>query len=140
MTDFVLDANVLMSILMSGKAAYRPILSFNSFILPDFALIEIEKYHNTLKSKTVLSDTQLIEWTYFVFAHCTVLPRYVLTEEVITKSARLLENIDMKDLSYVALSMQLDVPLLTRDTPLYEGLRKRGFRKVILFDDFLRAL
>jgi hypothetical protein len=26
MIDFVLDANILMSILMSGKASYRPIL------------------------------------------------------------------------------------------------------------------
>jgi hypothetical protein len=44
MTDFVIDANVLMSILISGKAGYRPILTFNNFILPDFALIEVEKY------------------------------------------------------------------------------------------------
>lgn len=43
MTDFVIDANVLMSILISGKAGYRPILTFNNFILPDFALIEVEK-------------------------------------------------------------------------------------------------
>ncbi len=41
MTDFVIDTNVLMSILISGKADYRPILTFNNFILPDFALIEI---------------------------------------------------------------------------------------------------
>ncbi|MEZ4772708.1 MAG: PIN domain-containing protein [Bacteroidia bacterium] len=55
MIDFVIDANVLISILLSGKAGYRPILSFNNFILPDFALIEIEKYRDILRSKTKMS-------------------------------------------------------------------------------------
>jgi hypothetical protein len=44
MTDFVIDTNVLMSILISGRAGYKPIFTFKNFILPDFALIEIEKY------------------------------------------------------------------------------------------------
>ena len=56
------------------------------------------------------------------------------------KSAVLLEKMDMKDLSYVALAMQIDLPLLTRDTALYEGLRKQGFRKTVLFEDFLKNL
>ena len=140
MTDFVIDANVLMSILISGKAGYRPILSFNTFILPDFALVEIEKYNTTLKTKTVMSALQLVEWTYFVFSELTIFPRYVVDEYHITTSARLLEKIDMKDLHYLALAMQLGLPLLTRDTPLYQGLRKQGFKNVIMFDDFLRAL
>jgi len=42
MTDFVIDANVLMSVLISGKAFYRIILSQFNFVLPDFALIELE--------------------------------------------------------------------------------------------------
>jgi hypothetical protein len=56
MTDFVINANVLMSILISGKAGYRPILTFNNFILPDFALIEVEKYKDILKVKTKMSE------------------------------------------------------------------------------------
>jgi predicted nucleic acid-binding protein len=48
MIDFVIDANFLMSILISGKASYKTILSFNNFILPDFVFIEIEKYKKFL--------------------------------------------------------------------------------------------
>jgi len=140
MTDFVTDANVLMSILISGKAGYRPILSINNFIFPDFAFVEIEKYKDILKGKTKMTETQFAEWTYFVFANLTVLPQYVLEQNVLTKSERLLEKVDLKDISYVALAMQLDLPLLTRDKPLYNGLRKQGFRKVLFFDDFLRGL
>lgn len=140
MTDYVIDANILMSILISGKAGYRPLLTFYNFILPDFALIELEKFQNVLKSKTRMSGVQFTEWTYFIFDKLTILPKYVLNQTVLKKSERLLESVDMKDVSYVALAMQPDLPLLTRDYSLYKGLREQGFRKVVLFEDFLRSI
>jgi predicted nucleic acid-binding protein len=140
MTNFVIDANVLMSMLISGKAGYRPILAFNNFILPDFAFKEIEKYEEVLKKKTKMSSNQLTAWTYYVFSELTILPQYVLENDFLNKSKLLLEKIDIKDITYVSLAMQLDLPLLTRDIKLYEGLRKQGFRKVILFEDFLKNI
>ncbi len=139
MRDFVIDANVLMGILISGKASYRQVLRFYNFVLPDFALIEVDKYRNVILDKTKKSDDELIAWTTFVFANLNILPQYILKRESIEKANRLLANIDMKDTSYVALALQLDLVLLTRDIPLYKGLKKLGFRKVMLFEDFLRA-
>lgn len=124
MTDFVIDANVLMSILISGKASYKPILTFNKFILPEFALIEVEKYKDILKDKTKMSEIQFIDWTYFVFAQLTILPQYVLEQTILDKAERLLEKLDLKDISYVALAMQLDLPLLTRDNPYIRRFAK----------------
>jgi predicted nucleic acid-binding protein len=49
-----------------------------------------------------------------------------------------LKKIDPKDITYVAFAMQLDLPLLTRDSSLYEELRKQGLRNVMLFEDYLR--
>jgi len=93
MTDFVVDANVLMSILISGKAGYRPILSFYNFIFPDFVLVEIEKYKDVLKNKTKMSETQFTEWTYFVFANLTILPQYALEQNILEKSEQLLKKL-----------------------------------------------
>lgn len=64
MIDFVIDANILLSILISGKAAYRPILQNYNFITPDFALIEIDKYSNVIYEKTKLTPSQFINWSY----------------------------------------------------------------------------
>jgi len=139
MTDFVIDANVLMSVLISGKAFYRIILSQFNFVLPDFALIELEKYEDLLKRKSRMNEEELTRWTYFVFSQINFLPHYALNSQFVDQAERLLENIDLKDTSYVALAMQLDLVLLTRDIPLHKGLRKRGFKKVMLFEDFLRA-
>ena len=140
MIDFVIDANILMSMLISGKASYRPLLTHFNFILPDFVLIEIEKYRHILKTKTKMQDDEFLQWTYFVFSQITILPQYALSAESLDKSKRLLDKIDLKDSTYVALAMQLDLPLLTRDKPLYDDLRKQGFRKIMLFEDFLQTL
>lgn len=140
MTDFVIDANILMSILISGKASYKPLLTYYNFILPAFVLVEIDMYKHIVKNKTKMQGEEFLQWTYFVFSQVTILPQYALSEESLEKSKKLLDKIDLKDTTYVALAMQLDLPLLTRDKPLYEGLKKQGFRKIILFDDFLRTL
>lgn len=140
MIDFVIDANILMSILISGKAGYRPILIHYNFIMPDFVLVEIDKYKDILKSKTKMQEDEFSKWSYFVFSEIMILPQYILAQESLDKAEKLLEKIDLKDVTYVALAMQLDLVLLTRDIPLYEGLRKKGFRKIMLFDDFLRNI
>ena len=140
MTDFVIDANILMSILISGKSSYKPLLSYYNFILPDFVLLEIDKYHDVLKKSTKLNEDEFLQWTYFVFSKISILPQYVLSDFSIDTSVILLKKIDLKDTTYVALAMQLDLPLITRDKPLYEGLRKQGFKKVILYEDFLKSI
>lgn len=140
MIDFVIDANILMSMLISGRASYRPLLTYYNFILPDFVLIELEKHKEILKNKTKMKEDEFLQWSYFVFSQLTILPNYTLSRESLEKSEKLLDKIDLKDITYVALAMQLDLTLLTRDKPLYEGLRKQKFKKVILFEDFLQAL
>ncbi len=140
MIDFVIDANILMSILISGKAAYRPILTYYRFICPDFAFVEVNKYSGTIQNKAKTNLQELRHWTYTVCKEITFLPNFILNQKILDKAQKLVQDVDIKDLSYVALSMQLDIVLITRDVPLYTHLRKNGYRKVMLFDDFLRKI
>jgi predicted nucleic acid-binding protein len=139
MRDFVLDANVLMSMLISGKAIYKSLLKEYTFVSSDFAFIEIEKYQDIIRSKTKIDTENFKQFSYFLFSHVHFLPTYLIEDDARQKALKLVEDIDIKDVSYVALSIQLDLTLLTRDIPLYEGLRKKGFRNVQLFDIFLRS-
>ena len=97
MRDYVLDANILMSMLISGKADYRPLLAFFNFILPDFVMVEVEKYSDVIKSKCRLNESELLQWTYLVFSHLTILPQYVLQRESLVKAESLLKSVDPKD-------------------------------------------
>lgn len=140
MTKYVIDANILMSMLISGNASYKPILEFYDFYLPEFVLVEIEKYKSQLLSRTKMNEDEFFKWSILVFSKITVLPNYILSLESLEKSNLLLNDIDIKDTVYLALAIQLDLPLLTRDKPLLTGLKKKGFRRVTMFDDFLRNI
>ncbi len=67
MQQFVVDANILISILISGKASYKPILAFLDFFTPDFALEEIEKYKPVIFEKSKLNTDELRQFTFYVF-------------------------------------------------------------------------
>lgn len=140
MTNYVIDANILMSMLISGNASYKPILEFYDFYLPEFVLVEVEKYKSQLLLRTKMNENEFFKWSILVFSKITVLPNYILSTESLEKSNLLLNDIDIKDTAYLALAIQLDLPLLTRDKPLAAGLKKKGFRRVMMFDDFLKNI
>lgn len=137
MTRFVIDANIIISILISGKAAYKPLLSLYEFYTSEFSLEEIEKYKPLIFEKSRLNAIELRNFAIFVYGNLTVLPNLVVSREAFQKAVQLTHNIDIKDVSYVSLALELDLVLLTRDRVLATGLRKKGFRKVMLFEDFL---
>jgi predicted nucleic acid-binding protein len=137
--EFVVDANVLISVLISGKASYKLILSFLDLFTPDFALEEIEKYRPVIFEKTKLTPDELRNFTLHIFNEVAVVPNLVISDEALTKATELASDIDIKDVSYIALAIQLDLILLTRDKKLMQGLKRKGFRKVMLFEDLLSS-
>ncbi len=140
MGSYIIDANVLMAILISGKALYKNLFTDYTFISSDFALLEIDKYKETIEQKAKLDPDTFTQYSYFIFSHIHIFPSYIIKQNILKKAIDLVENIDIKDVAYVALSIQLDLKLITRDLPLYNGLQKKGFKNVILFDEFLRSI
>jgi len=140
MREFVVDANVLISIMISGKASYKPILTYFDFYTPDFVLDEIDKYKGTIFEKTKLSVDELQQFAFFVFNQVSVIPRIAISDEAVFKAIDLTEDIDIKDSSYIALAIELDCVLLTRDKPLIRGVKKKGFRKIMTFEEFLASI
>lgn len=134
---YILDANVVMSMLISGRSFYRVVLENDDFIVPEFALTEINKYNQLITDKTRLTLDEHIQYAYSVFSKITVLPYYLLQPDSVAKAFALIGDIDPKDVSYLALAIQTDTVLLTRDMPIYVAARKKGFRKILLFDRFL---
>lgn len=140
MGEYVVDANVLISIMISGKSTYKPILTYFDFYTPDFVFEEIEKYKLTIFEKTKMNIDELQRFTFFIFNQLSVIPRIVISDEAITKAIELTKDIDIKDLSYVALAIELDCILITRDNSLIKGVKKKGFRKIMSFEDFLLSI
>ncbi len=140
MFDYILDTNILMSILISGKSSYKPIVMFNRFVTIDYIFKEIDEYKDIIFDKSKLERNQLVEYTNQILSKITILPRYVVSEENIKKASLLTKDIDFNDVWFIALSLEYDLTLLTRDEKLFNGLTKKGFKKIMLFDQFLKMI
>ncbi len=112
MYNYVLDTNVLMSMLISGKSAYKSIVKFNSFVTIDYFFKEIDEYRETIFAKTRLDNEQLIDFTNKILSQITVLPRYVISDKNVKKATQLTKNVDFNDVWFVALSLEYNLTLL----------------------------
>ncbi len=140
MLDYVIDTNIVMSILISGKSHYKAILSYYNFYLPEYSLTELDEHKSVIFEKTRFNRQELSEFIYFVFTSISVIPNIALSKDAIKNANEICEKVDIEDVSFVALANDINKPLLTRDEKLYTGLRKQGYRNIILFDDFLRKI
>ena len=135
---FVFDANILMAVLIGGRAFHKVIFRTFDILTPDFALTEIDKYRSVIVSKSKLDWSSYSEYAQFIFSHTTILPAYLVGPVARQKAIELVGDVDDKDISYVALAIELGLVLVTRDRPVVDAARRRGFRRILLFDEFLR--
>lgn len=135
---YVIDVNILFSGVLSKNEIYKNIFSISTFYTPDFALLKLNKYRKVILKKSNLKSSTLKEFTLFLFSEIIVVPDYVLSEASYLKAESLCKDIDEKDVAYVALAIEMNVILLTRDKKLFTGLSKKDFNQVQLFDDFIR--
>ncbi len=135
--EFIIDANVLFSCLISGKEFYLRLLADNRLFTADFALEEIQIYQERILTRSKLSPEQLSRFVLDVFSRLTIVPNLLVTTQSYYQAFLLCRDIDPKDTPYVALYLQLNIPLLTRDKPLAQGLRKQGFTNIVILDELL---
>jgi predicted nucleic acid-binding protein len=139
-TDYVLDANIIMSVLIGGRASSLSFLNQFNFYAPDYVFDELDTYTAIIRTKTKFSSDELSRYAINTFRRINAVPRLATSFDTLKRAETLCWDVDPKDVAYVALSLTLDCPLLTRDRPLHEGLRRQGFREVELFDVFLANL
>ncbi len=126
----VLDSNILFSALISGKELYIDIFRAMDFYAPDFIFAELSKYQEKIIKKTKIKD-EFISFAKELFSTITIIPGLAISKESYKKAQALCEDIDPKDAAYVALSIELNLPLWTNDKPLLEGLIDKGHEKLI---------
>lgn len=135
---FVFDANILMAILIGGRAFHKVILETLDVITPDFALIEIDKHSGVIIEKSKLDWPAHVQYAHFVFSTVAIVPRYLVESDSIEKANYLIGDTDPKDVSYLALAIQTESILVTRDKPIVDVARRKGFRRIMLFEEFIR--
>ena len=137
MESYVIDVNILFSGLISRKKFYEELFLQHKFYIPDFALIELKKYKKVIRKKLSKHQSDFEEFALMLFSNLNVIPDVLIDDKIMLQAEELCKGVDIKDSSYVALSLFLNKTLITRDKPLYNHLKSNKFVNVILFDEFV---
>jgi len=137
MESYVIDVNILFGGLISRKKFYEDLFLRYRFYVPDFALLELQKYKEVIRKQLTKHQADFEKFALMIFSNLTVIPDFLLNNQTIEKAEELCKDVDIKDSMYVALAIFMNLTLITRDKPLYNHLKSKGFEDVIMFDEFI---
>ncbi len=116
--DLVVDANILFAALIKAGITAE-LICRNDFHLyaPEFLLEEFEKYKEELLGKTERIESEFTMLLNFIQRRITFVPREEI-EPLLEKA--LMISPDIKDITYVALALKLNVAIWSNDKNLKE--------------------
>ena len=136
----VIDSNIIFSALISGKEMYIDIFKTNDVFIPDVVFTELNKYEARLIKKTKLKKNEFGTFVKMLFEEITVIPKFAISPENWRKAYDICNTIDEKDTPFVALSLELEIPLCTNDKKLYEKLKEKGFGNFVTVEELIKPI
>lgn len=127
----VVDANIVFSGLLRSDGVVGDVF-FNShppldLYAPELLREEIAEHRSKLVKLSKRSPDIMREIEQLTLSRITFLNEALISSVSWAKAAHLMTGLDADDALYVALAIELDVPLWTGDRKLILGLRKHKF-------------
>lgn len=143
----IIDTNILISACLNEKGEiFRMIRNLSGnidFLIPDYALEEINKHKLAVCKNTGYSTFQFDKLLYQCCENATIFSVADISTDIFQQAADLTRNIDINDQAFVSFSIAFDALIWTGDLKLMKGLKRSGFRNIIStkeFKDILKAL
>ena len=139
----VVDTNIIFSALLNSTGSIGEIL-FNAngifhFYSCNYMRFEIEKHWEKLLRISKLSPDELEESQYQVLSKIHFINEQLIPVKVWQKSEALCKDIDIDDTDFIALSTFLKGFLWTGDKELYNGLKRKQYKKVYNTQELLKV-
>ena len=127
--DIVIDTNLIFSALLSNSSQIRDSLLDEScvFYAPNYIIAEIFKHQRKMFKLTKLDENDFFTYFNSIIENIQFIPLDFISTENRQKAYDLCHDIDPKDIPFVALSLELQLPLWTGDNKLKKGLTLKGF-------------
>jgi predicted nucleic acid-binding protein len=127
----VVDTNLIFSALIPKSSKIRDILfeSNMTFFSPNFLITEIYKHKDKLIKNSKLDEPEFYLYFNGIIERVQFVPIDFIAIESRQKAYDLCKDVDIKDTPFLALSIDLSIPLWTGDKKLKEGLRIKGFNE-----------
>jgi len=124
----VVDTNLIFSALIPKASKIRDILLERnlSFYAPNFLIAEIYKHKTRIISFSKLSESEFYLYFNGIIERINFVPIDFIGIESRQKAYDLCKNIDLSDIPFIALAIDLEIPLWTGDKKIKDGLRNQG--------------
>lgn len=132
----IIDTNIVFSAILNSNSRIGKIL-LNSrehfqFFTCVYLRTEIQRHRAKLLRITKLTEGQLSELEELVTQHITFIDERLIPQDLLIKTEIQLKAIDIGDTVFVALTKHLEGKLWTGDLQLYNGLKAKRFKDIIL--------
>ncbi|MBN2484638.1 MAG: hypothetical protein JXB34_01560 [Bacteroidales bacterium] len=130
----VVDTNLIFSALIPKASRIREILFENNlrFYSPNFLIAEIYKHKSKLIKNSKLSESEIYLYFNSIIEKIKFIPTEYIGIESRQKAYDLCKDVDVKDIPFLALAIDLNVPLWTGDRKLKDGLKTKGYNNFYL--------
>jgi predicted nucleic acid-binding protein len=131
----IVDTNIIFSALLNSNGSIGDLL-FNSsshfeFYSCSYMRIEIVNHWERLKKISKLNDNQLDISQQRIVSKLKFIDEAIIPSETWLKSEVIASGIDLDDTDFIALTKFLKGTLWTGDKVLYNGLKRKDFKRVI---------
>ncbi|MGE5343540.1 MAG: PIN domain-containing protein [Candidatus Omnitrophota bacterium] len=125
----ILDTNIIFSSLLNKYSVYTDILFDNKFdfIIPKYAYIELFKHKEKIIRFSKHTEDEVLEILYKLLKNVTIFDENIISQPSLKKAYELVNDVDEKDMLFVALTVELNGLLWTNDKILIKGLQRKGF-------------
>lgn len=129
MNRVVVDNNIVFAAIHTQNSLTRERLLTLPYQLVscNFLFIEIFKHKERIFKNASATDDEIYDYLEKILQRIHFFNEELISTESFFKAYHLCKDVDLKDIAYVALSIELNAPLWTRDKTLKEALIKKGF-------------
>ncbi|OFY52159.1 MAG: nucleotide-binding protein [Bacteroidetes bacterium GWF2_41_31] len=126
----VIDTNLIFSALIPKASKIREILfeSNMTFYSPNFLITEIYTHKDKLLKSSKLTESEFYLYFNGIIERIKFIPTDYIGNDSRQKAYDLCKDVDIKDTPFIALAIDLGIPIWTGDKKLKDGLRLKGFQ------------
>lgn len=139
----VTDSNLIFSALISPNGIVASVFKEKSqlqFLAPDYLKEEVKFHWKKIATHTSLSIKELNEEWRFLQNRIKFIDAEVISDKIIDNAYEIVNDIDPKDILFVALHFYTKHKLWTSDKVLSEGLKAKGFDICITTEELRHRL
>ena len=139
-----MDANIVFSGILNSNGKIGDLLinsqKYFKFISPEFLRHEIRSKYEKIARASGMSIESVMETEYLVCKDINFISEEQINEEFWHEAFELVEDIDIKDIQYVAFAKQFKCKIWSGDKKLVVGLKNKGFEKTLTTNDLIEII